>query len=573
MGSPTKLRTRMPESQTPRTIRRRDSLIKSFTEERNNHPSASFHNRRGNKSQGDAPVSVFDEPMTKIPTLRNRASIAENSELTPKRSGRAPSQDHMSITSVQTGANDMPPDGKDKVKSSGYRLSKFPGWRWRERSKKSMDPIEPIDEPLDPVIATSGRSSRQRGRRRLSFHLRKSATAASAEEQAGKEGVGSSQIPTEYAAGDEETPKPSAKTQYNSGGPFGHFATLSRATGRIARADRSQEPPKRPPTAHDQSHAKSRARSLASKIPRARRSDRRQTQRSSRESVGRSTIPSKNPSEHTVASVPPEVQHREDGINPDQEKQAEDSRPSTVMRYDRMTDYPPPATSFREDPRPPTTPSNPTSYYSKTFTGSAVKAMAALFESAAAKDKDPKRPEFLPMRTTMTGDRLSPYTVNPPSPRKSLSSPFETPDRVTGDVRVPGPRQQAEYKGSPHKSSGRGSHDGVDDEDERTTSLARGMRRSFKSLDEQMSQNQIHEPSRDSNGKAAEDGRLMREGDNLLCLAATNSGHKKSNNLLDNEAQFISLPRSPVPRPCSAPTGPPGIGNISRAPMELGTSD
>lgn len=570
-GSPTKSRTVIPDSQTPRTIKRRDSLIKSFTEG-HDVPLASFRDRKGNKSQGDAPVSVFDTLMTKIPTPRDRISVAEDSEPTPRPSVRAPSQDRMSTGSGRTDENGTLLGGKAKVKSSGYRLSRFPGWRWRERSNKSTDPVELAAEPPSPVIASSGRSSRQKGRRRLSFHLRKSATAASAEERAGQPVGDSSQMPTEYAAGPEETPKPSVKTHHYAGGPLSHFATLSRATGRIARADRSQEAPGKPTTAHDQSHAKSRARSLASKIPRARKSDRRQTQRSSRESVRRSTIPSKSPSEHTLASIPPEVKHEEDRINTHEEKQVPESRPSTVLKHDRMTDHAPSATSFDGDPRPPTTPARPTSYYSKSFTGSAARTMAAMFESAAAKDKDLKRPEFLPMPMKMTGNVLSHYTVNPPSPRKSLSSPFETPEKGTGGVRTDGRREHQEYEGSPKKSSGRGSHDGADGEDDRITSLSGTMGGSSRSSNERVNKQQSHETPRDSTGKADEDRVFMQERDIQLSRSTTNADDNKNKNLFGDEAQYVPLPQSPiVPRPSSAPAGAPDANKSSGASMEVST--
>lgn len=570
-GSPTKLQPVIPDSQMPRTVRRRGSLIKSFTEGLDVHSLASFRDRKGNKSQGDAPVSVFGEPTTK---MRNCGSRAEDSELTPKPSVRAPSQDRMSINSGQTDANGTLPDGKVKVKSSGHRLSRFPGWRWGERSNKSTDPAESAVEPPSSVVSSSGRSSRQKGRRRLSFHLRKSITAASAEEQAGQQVLDPSQTPTECSAGAEETPKPSVKTSHYSGGPLSHFATLSRATGRIARTDRSQEPPSRPPTAHEQSHAKSRARSLASKIPRARRSDRRQTQRSSRESIRRSTIPSKSPSKHILASVPPEVQYEEDRIISGQEKQVPGSGPSAVLKHDRMADYAPSATSFDGDLRPPTTPSRPTSYYSKSFTGSAVRAMAAMFESAAAKDKDLKRPEFLPMPTRMTGSVLSHYTVNPPSPRKSLSSPFETPEKGTGGIHTEGRREHAESKGSSNKSSGRGSHDGVDDEDERTTSLAATWERRSKNSNERANEQQSHKPTRYPYKRAVKDRSFEQEGDVRLIRPTTSAGGNNTKSLFGNEAQYVPLPQSPhILRPFSAPIGAPDANKGSRVPIESGTSN
>lgn len=547
-GSPTKLRTAMPESQTPQTVRRRGSFSKSYTEGRTIHPLASFCDRKGNKSQGDAPVSVFDEPMTKIPTLRSRAPVAEDSELTPKPSARASSQDRMSVSSGLTDATGTLPEGKSKVKGSGHRLSRFPGWRWRERSEKSTDPVESTAEPPSPITASSGRSSRQKGRRRLSFHLRRPTTAASVEDPAGQQVIDKSQIPTEEVAGTKETPKLSVKSHHYSGGPLSHFATLSRATGRIARADRSQEASGRPTTAHDQSHANSRARSLASKIPRARKSDRRQNQRSSRKSVRRSTIiPSKDSSEHILASVPPEVQHEEDRTKSHQEQSVPQSRPSTGLHHDHITDYTPSATSHNGDLRSPTTPARPTSSYSKSFTGSAVRVMAAMFETAATKDKNQIGPGFLPMPTKMTGNVLSPYTVNAPSPRKSLSSPFGTPDKGTGGLRAEKLGEHQGYEDSPQKTSAQGSHDGVDDENEGIRNLGATMGQSSKHSNESMSGQQ----SRESHGRSR--GTTSLFGEQVL------------------DVHLIHT--SEIRRPSTAPTGAPDAMQASRALMEVDISN
>ncbi|KAK3398978.1 putative RhoGAP group protein [Sordaria brevicollis] len=545
-GSPAKLRTGIPGSQTPQTIRRRGGLSKSSPEGCDTHSLDKFRDRKGNKSQGDAPMSVLDEPMTKIPALRSRGVTAEDSELTPKPSARAPSHDRTSISSGLTDATGTPPDGKTKVKSSGHRLSRFPGWRWRERSEKSSDLVEPIAEPPSPITASSGRSSRQKGRRRLSFHLRRPTTAASMEEPTGQQVFNNSHVSYEQAGGTEQTPKPSVKSHHYSGGPLSHFATLSRATGRIARVERSHEAPSRPTTAHDQSHAKSRARSLASKIPRARRSDRLQTQRSSHESTSRSTTLNKNTAEHTLAFVPSEVQHEEDRINPRHEERASQSRPSTALDHDRITDYNPSPMSHNEDLRPPTTPKRPTSYYSKSFTGSAVRAMAAIFETAAAKDKNQIGSGFLPMPTKMTGNVFSHYTVNALPPQKPLSSPFETPDK--GTVHPDGRRDHHQgYVGSPRKRSSRGSHDGVDDEVEAIGNLSAAMGQSSKHLNETTSGQQSHEPH----------GRFR----GTTTLFGEKIPHLHSTQV------------SEIRRPSSAPTGAPDGMQISRVPMETSPSN